>query len=188
MSEVKFRRGFKSWSEQQAITFRETLSIHPCAPLPAVLLARHLEVPIIDPTQVPAMSSEHLKQLLEIDAWSWSGVTVVFAEIMIIIKNPAHPPGRQQSDVMHELSHIICEHVAARVVQHPHLPLAQREYDTTHEREAAWLGSCLQLPRSALSWAVKRKMSHVEIAEHFGATEDMVCYRRRMTGVDKTKL
>lgn len=114
-------------------------------------------------------------------------MTVVHADLMLIIRNPSHPLGRQQSDVMHELSHVICKHKAARVVQHPHLPLAQREYDAAQEKEAAWLGSCLQLPRSALSWAVKRKMSHAEVAEHFEATEDMVSYRRRITGVDKIR-
>lgn len=188
MSEVNLRRGFKSWAEQQAITFRETLDIHPCAPLAAARLAQHLDVPIINPSHVPDMPIHHMKQLLEIDQWSWSGVTIVYEDAMLIIKNSSHPLGRQESDVMHELSHVICKHAAARVVQHPSLPLAQREYDVAQEKEAAWLGSCLQLPRSALSWAVKRRMSHANIAEHFGATEDMVSYRRRMTGVDKIRL
>lgn len=188
MSEVNLRRGFKSWAEQQAISFRESLNIHPCAPLPAARLAQHLDVPIIDPNQVPNMSDEHLKQLLETDQWSWSGVTVVYADLMLIIKNSSHPPGRQQSDVMHELSHVICKHAAARVIQHPQLPLAQREYDATQEKEASWLGACLQLPRPALFWASKRGMTHADAAEHFGATEEMVSYRRRISGVDKIRL
>jgi len=46
------------------------------------------------------------------------------------------------------------------------------------------LGGCLQIPRPALLWALRRQMTTPEIADHYGASEKMVRYRRNVTGVD----
>lgn len=51
------------------------------------------------------------------------------------------------------------------------------------EDEATYLGGCLQIPRRGLLWAVQQKMVLPRIATHFGASEEMVCFRSNMTGI-----
>ncbi len=101
----------------------------------------------------------------------------------IIIYNPFHSTARQQSDMMHELAHIICKHERKADEYDSELPVGLREYDKEKEEEAKCLGSTLQLSTPCLLWANKRSMSVEEIAEYFNASKDMVIYRRNMTGI-----
>src|SRR5215470_5797019 len=60
--------------------------------------------------------------------------------------------------------------------------LLVREYRATDEEAAKYLGGCLQVPARGLDWAFQRCMTIQEIAEHFGASLQMVRYRCNMTG------
>lgn len=86
---------------------------------------------------------------------------------------------------MHELAHILCEHEPSKLVQiDPSIPVL-RTFDPVQEDEAIWLGGCLQLPRPALLWAIRRGMDNTAIEKHFCASDDIVRYRRQITGVDR---
>ena len=86
---------------------------------------------------------------------------------------------------MHELAHLICEHKPARIEPPGRFPWALRTFDLVQEREAEWLGGCLQIPRDAILFLVRRGYDNEAIAAQFAASEDMVRFRRNMTGVDK---
>lgn len=177
------RREFIQKAEQAARKYREALHLTIKHALPARLLAHHLKVAIIDPSQVPGLALQHVNCLLHKDASAWSAVTIEVEKKLIIVHNTVHAPQRQESNLMHEMAHIICKHRPANVVK-TH-SLFMRCYDIKQEDEATWLGACLQIPRQALFWAVKRGMSHQEIATYFGASEDLVRFRRNCVGVDK---
>jgi hypothetical protein len=51
------------------------------------------------------------------------------------------------------------------------------------KRLANCLGGCLQLPREALLWALKRGMTKNEIADFYEASIQMVTKRINETGV-----
>jgi hypothetical protein len=59
---------------------------------------------------------------------------------------------------------------------------SMREYRATDEEAATYLGGCLQIPARGLDWAFQHEMNAREIAEHFGASLQMVLYRCNMTG------
>ena len=179
------RRGFKTWAERQAILLRQALNLPPHAALPAARLAAHLGITIVGPHQIPGLTAERVHRLLRVDPSSWSAVTISANGIVLIIHNTAHAPCRQESNVMHEQGHIICEHQPAQMVQLGNLPWVLRTYDADQEEEAAWIGGCLQLPRESLLWALKRGMDEAMLCDHFGASIDMVRFRRQKTGVDR---
>ncbi|PSQ69141.1 MAG: hypothetical protein BRD29_02285 [Bacteroidetes bacterium QH_2_67_10] len=52
-------------------------------------------------------------------------------------------------------------------------------YDRAQEDEAAWLGGCLQIPRTAMLRAVSRGMDNETIARHYTASTQMVQFRAR---------
>jgi len=183
------KRGFKASAERLAKQYREEMKIHPCAALCAFKLAEHLQISIFS-------SDEFLTQTSEIDLLSgsngddcgWSALTMLTkAGNRIIIHNPYHSETRQQSNIMHELAHIICEHERNQKEYDFEIPIGIREFDELQEEEAKCLGSTLQLPTPCLLWADKRKMSNEAIAEHFNASKDMVNYRMNMTGISKRK-
>lgn len=176
------RRGFKTWAEEQATAFRLELGIRPDAPLPAERLAERLGACLLTPAEIPGMTPDLLEALLTRDTSGWSAVTVEFGDLPIVIYNVSHSLARQESDLMHEMSHIICKHPAMRMVKIAGLQM--REYSEVQEEEATWLGGCLHLPRAALWNALRRGLTTAAIMERFNASEEMVRYRRNMTGVN----
>ena len=103
----------------------------------------------------------------------------------IIIHNPFSTEERQQSDIMHELAHIICNHKHDKKYPQNFPINLMREFDDLQEEEAKALGSILQIPREALVWAKNMKMTDDEIANHFNASLKMVRFRLNTSGVNK---
>lgn len=172
-------KGFTTKAERIAESFRITLNIHPCGHLCAFKLASHLGVSICEATDY-GIDTKLVERLT-----GWSGLYLVneFGE-KIVIHNTSHPLGRQQSTVMHELAHLICEHPLSTEIILPELPFLRR-YEPQHEQEAEYLGATLQMTRKSLVWAMHKKMAKMQIAEYYKASEQMVDYRLRITGVAK---
>ncbi len=187
-TKVKLRHGFKANAEKLAKEYREELNIHPCAPLCAFKLADHLSISYYKATEFIS-SPEHIRLASGADGETceWSALTMVTeAGNQIIIYNHFHSEARQQSDVMHELAHIICKHDHEQINHDSELPLGLRSYNPVQEEEAKCLGSTLQLAKPCLFWARKRNMPYDEIAAHFNASVEMVTYRMNISGLAKS--
>ena len=83
---------------------------------------------------------------------------------------------------MHEAAHILRNHPPARIVSVGGCSF--RTYSPEDEKEAEWLGGCLQITRDGLLWAIRKGMTNESIAAHFGASSEMVRFRRNTSGVD----
>jgi Zn-dependent peptidase ImmA (M78 family) len=180
---LKFKRGFKTLAEKKSVDLRTELGIKPSYPLPAEKLAEHLKVPILFPHQIPDMDEATLGCLRKGNESYWSGVTLRVNEKLLVIINDSHSKARQESSIMHELAHVICDH---EMGQFSHLShgITLRDYDDEMEKEAEWLGGCLQLPRVALHFHYKVYGNSVkEIAEKFNASQDMVKFRLGVCGL-----
>jgi hypothetical protein len=180
---AKLRHGFKAEAERRSLEFRRQLNLPAYAPLPGRVLAEHMGIVIISPEEVPGLSPEDLRLLTEDCHW-WSAGLLKCQEGALILLNTIHTPARQESDIMHEIAHEDCGHEAVGFYQQPGCPFPLRSFDACHEGEAEYLGACLQIPRDGLLWALRRGMTSSEIADHFGASEQMVRFRRNITGVD----
>lgn len=179
------RRGYKTWAEKVSVEQRKLSSLRAEEPLPARLLADRLEVAVLTPEQIPGITPVILHCLLVTDPESWSAATFTRNGSTLVIYNPTHSVKRQESDLMHELAHVLCEHQPSLLSQiHPSLP-ALRSYNPIQEEEAVWLGGCLQLPRPALLWAIGKGMDNAAIVKHYCASDDLVRFRRQMTGVER---
>lgn len=177
------RRGFKTWAEKLAIEQRRLLALKPEDPLPARLLADFHDATIVEPVEIPGITQEILDSLLGIGSDGWSAVSFERNGCTIIIHNPDHSSRRQESDLMHEMAHVLCNHQPSHLVQSLGLPFTLRTYNPNQEDEAVWLGGCLQLPRDGLLWALRRGMTDAMMVNHFGASIDQVRYRCQVTGV-----
>ena len=179
----KFKKGFKTFAEKKSVELRTELGIKPSYPLPAQKLADHLNVKILFPHEIPEMDSATLHCLSRGKDSYWSGVTLRISEKLLVIVNDSHSKARQESSIMHELAHVICNH---EMGQFSHLShgISLRDYDEEMEKEAEWLGGCLQLPRIALHYHYKVYGNSLkEIAEKFNASQDMVKFRLGVSGL-----
>ena len=175
-------RGFKAKAERTAIALRKELELLPVDSLCGFKLAEHLKISVYTPTEF--FSSEtNIDDLVGTDK-GWSALTMKTGkDNTILVHNHLHAPTRQQSNLMHELAHIICEHKHPVTYANITLPFFMRVFDKQQEEEANYLGSTLQITRDALVWALKKRMEIPEIAEYFMASQDMVKLRINTTGV-----
>lgn len=180
---TKYRYGFKKWSDDKAIQIRKELGLYASSPLCAFDLCKHMRIPLFVPDEIKGLSKENLSNLLGEGHGHWSAASIPVNDKFIIVHNPTHIPARQQSNLMHELAHIICEHKIPDDKNILGLSGFLRNHDENQENEAEWFGACLQLPKPALIWALKKKMTILEIAEHFNASIEMVKYRINISGV-----
>lgn len=181
-----FKRGFKSNADKKAIELRKALNLDEHSPLCAFDLCNHLNIPIKEPSDIPGLTPDKIEELLVNGSKHWSAASIPLDDNKYwIIHNPVHSSSRQQSNIMHELAHIICGHKISDDKLATGLSGFLRNHDDEQEEEANWLGACLQLPKSLLLWALKRKMSHEQIAEYCNASLEMVRYRINITGVSK---
>jgi hypothetical protein len=176
-------RGFKSWAERLGTGIRRDLGLPPDAPLPMTRLADYLGITLWTPRDVPGLPREVLHQLLDGDPGGWSAVTLVAEDQTTVIYNPRHSDGRRQSNMAHELAHLLLDHEPAKVILAADGTMAMRTYDAVQEDEAAWLSGCLLLPRAALLLAARSGRTAAQVAEEFEVSVPMVEYRLRVTGV-----
>jgi len=179
------KRGFKTESERRATSLRNELGLQPKVPLYARILARHMRIPIITPNGIQGLTQEDLNELCGRGSSNWSALTLVASQKTFIIHNSSHSPGRQESNIMHELSHLICDHQPSEIMQVDGFAFPIRTCDKSQEEEADWVCGCLKLPRDGILWAVRSGMEHEAIADHFASSLDLVRYRIRITGVDR---
>lgn len=176
------RRGFKAEAERIAIKYREELGIHACAPLCAFDLAKYLKISIHPITDFNI--GEELPETITGNNPEWSALTFATERgNQIIIHNSFHSIARQQSNIMHEIAHILCKHKRSQEKYDFDIPWGMHEYDETQEEEAKCLGATLQLAKPGLLWARNRRMTIEEIATYFNASTEMVQYRRNMIGI-----
>lgn len=178
------RRGFKKEAEDLSIALRKELSLLPTDPLPARQLASHLGLELISPSDIPGLDSSSLTHLLSKARRNWSGILLRKGDLFLVIFNPTNSVARQESDIMHEIGHYLCNHEPAMLIKDGKFAFPLRDYNKAQEEEASWLGATLQLPRLALLWAVQQGLTNRQISEFFNASGALVQYRRRITGVD----
>jgi Zn-dependent peptidase ImmA (M78 family) len=178
-----FERGFKSWCENIALGLRAELKLAKVAPLSPRALATYLEVSLWTPRQIRGLSQKALRVLLQTERHNWSAVTVSYNGRDAVIYNSTHSKGRQSSDIMHELSHILIGHRPSTVLLSPDGVLALRSFDQKQEDEAGWLSGCLLLPRTALVHIMRSGMEQDEACLRYLVSDDLLTYRLDITGV-----
>lgn len=179
----QFKHGFKARAERISTSFRKDLDVSESEPLSSFLLAKHLKIELLTPLQIFGNECVSFKTLTEPPGSEcWSAITIESENRNFVIYNDCHSDGRTESNIMHELAHVILKHEMAEIDVTLGLPL--RKYNPEHEMEAEWLGACLQLPKPALmKYYVFKNNTIPQIASIFNASVAMVNYRVRVSGV-----
>jgi Zn-dependent peptidase ImmA (M78 family) len=179
-----FRRGFKSWCEETALKVRQHQNLATIAPLSPFALARELQVPVVQPADLKHLAEDVRRRLLRQHSDCWSAITIPDKERPLIVYNPSHSAARQNSDLMHELAHILLAHKPTVVFIDPNTDLSLRTFDKAQEEEADWLGGCLLLPREVLLHVKGTHLSDEAACRHYGVSAKMLSYRMGVSGVN----
>ncbi len=178
------RRGFKSQCERRSVEIRKSLGLAQDDPLPGVDLAHQFGATIWNESDVADVPALDLRQLTVVDGQSWSAFTLRIRNRHLVLFNSSQSAPRINSVIMHELAHIALGHElhSASLSEDGHL--IPSNYSQDQEDEADWLGGTLLLPRPALLRIRRDGLTDTAAMNKFLASEEMLKWRFRMTGVD----
>lgn len=175
------RRGFKAEAERLAASIRKEMGKRASEHVDATELARHAGAEVRCADELTSLAK--LEELEALQAGAFSACTFSIGAQHIVVYSPLASPGRTQSDIAHEVAHLLLRH-SVKSVQ----TLAGVSFftcDPDEEQEANWLGGCLLLPRPLLLQAARRGMDSGAVAEAFNVSEAMAAFRLRTTGVER---
>jgi Zn-dependent peptidase ImmA (M78 family) len=172
------RRGFKALAERKAAAARERLGISLEAPLDSAALADVHGIAVRSADSLVGI--ERLEQLEAIQPGSFSACTFDLPRGKVIVVNPLSTPQRTQSDIAHEVSHILLEHQVRTVERVGDFSFFS--CDSEEEQEANWLAGCLLLPRPLLVKNLRQGRTIEDIARNFNVSVEMAAFRVRATG------
>ena len=179
-----FRRGFKTWAEEIALRVRHKLKLHPESPLDPYQLAELLSVPVVGPEELRDLPADCRDRLANESSDSWSAVTVGRQEHHLIVVNTSHALTRRNSDLAHELAHLILGHEPSMMFVSPSSGTALRTHNKEQEDEANWLAGCLLLPRDALFSIRRRRLTDEGACREYLVSRAMLRFRLNASGVD----
>lgn len=174
-------RGFKAEAERLALDIRRKMGKRPADQMDAVHLAEHVGAEVRRADSLTSRAK--LQTLEELQPGAFSACTFNIGGRHVIVYNPLASPGRTQSNIVHEVSHVVLKHDMKSVQSIGEVSFFTCDAD--EEQEANWLGGCLLLPRPLLYAAVKRGLDSAAIAEAYTVSEAMAAFRLRTTGVTK---
>ncbi len=182
----KFKHGFKKEAEDWGLKIREEMGLSIFSPLDAFDLAKHKKIPVFTFDEI-LCDLEYERTLLNNHPSFSALYTVNRNGQKIILYKKTDSSARQQSNIMHEISHILLEHSIPENLLNLASKFGLTYNNELQENEAKFLGGCLQLTKPSLFASLKKNMTHLEIAEKYFASTEMVSYRINISGVQKVK-
>ncbi len=179
---MPLRRGFKAEAERLAKDIWSAMSFAPTDKMDAIKLAKHVGC-IVRPADA-LVDIVKLEKLYRIQKDAFFACTFKLpGDRYAIVFNPLMSDKRRNSDVAHEVAHIVLGHRLSRLERLG--DVAFLSCDKQQEDEAAWLSGCLLLPRFALIHDLRRGTKPSGVARSRTLSRDMVDYRMRVTGVQR---
>lgn len=177
---MALRRGFKAEAERLAKDIWSEMNLTPNDRMDAVKLAEHVGCVVRSAGDLVDIGK--LEELKRIQDNAFFACTFELPDDRYaVVFNPLMSERRRNSDVAHEVAHVVLRHKPSRLERLG--DVAFLRCDKQQEEEAAWLSGCLLLPRFALVHDLRKRMKHGAIASNRVLSGDMVDYRVRVTGV-----
>ncbi len=171
------RRGFKTEANHIAREVRAELGLLFIDSLDPWALARHLEIPVVPLSSYGGLAADAVHHFLRVDRGAFSAVTVFDGPRRLIVYNDSHSPGRQASDLAHELAHALLLH-------RPGPALDQRGcrlWNPEQEEEANWLAGALLISEEAALQIARSGEPLDEAAKRCRVSQAMIKFRLNVT-------
>ena len=180
---AQVRRGFKTWCENAAQSYRRELELNPDSALDPRQLAKKLGIDVMVVGAIIGLEEEHKNRLTNGEGHAWSAATLRDGKRSLIIVNEGHSTARQNNSICHEIGHIALEHKAPKMIMLEGGYMMMADYDSVMEEEATIFAGAVLAPREALLSLISKKMTTHEIANYFGVSAHLIEMRKNITGI-----
>lgn len=174
---MRLRRGFKSEAHGIAREIRAELGLGTADPLDVRALAVWLDIPIFGISHLAFAAPEAVAHFRSVDIAAFSAVTVFRGARRTIWHNDGHAPGRQSSNIAHEISHGLLLHPPGPALGDD----GAREWDGEAEAEASWLGGALLISDEAAFHIAATGMPREQAASQYGVSTRLLDFRLNVT-------
>jgi hypothetical protein len=175
------RRGFKAEAERLSIRLRSNLNVGSCERLGIDQLAADIGVEVRSADELVPMEKLELLEKLQPGCFSAATIKLPSGRV-VAITNPVNTSAaRRDSDLAHEISHILLNHEPRRTVRLGGVTFF--DCDPEQEEEANWLAGCLLLPRPLLLAEARRGLKAEDIAAKHSVSIQMARFRLNASGV-----
>src|SRR5215472_15170224 len=176
---MTLRRGFLAEAERKAAKIRSELGQSEDSKISILDVARHLGIRVMAADEL--INIARLHEIERIQAFAFSACTFDLHGTKIVVFNPIRRPERRESDIGHEIAHVLLDHELSALRTIAGTPFRTCEPD--QEEEATNLAGTILLPRPLLLHAVRQGFGVDELARHYGVTAEMARFRFNRTGV-----
>jgi Zn-dependent peptidase ImmA (M78 family) len=174
------RRGFKAEAERLADRTRAQMGLQPVDRLAIRDLADYLKVEVFAADQL--VDRAKVEDLNRLQPGAFSAATFHLpGGRTVAVYNPCNDPARTNSDIAHELAHVLLDHDIRDLQQ-----LAGHTFftcDPEQEEEANWLAGCLLLPRPLLLQEAFAGADVATVATKHQVSVSMARFRLNASGV-----
>lgn len=174
---MKLRRGFVKEAEEYALEYRQEIGLAGHDPLCPLRLAEHLAIPVHRLSSFPGIPDETRLYFFTKGIDEFSATVLKNGSSSEILHNDRHHPNRQNSNIMHEIAHVILGHRQTA----PLTGDGERNFNKIEEREANELGFTLLVPKPAALFALESFASRSDAAAYLGVSKSLLDYRIRKT-------
>lgn len=172
-------RGYKTEAADLAYETRKELGLIGISALDPLALAVHLCItvlPLSGMSEIPVVR-EYFSEARQTE---FCALTVFDGARRLVVHNDAHTPGRQASDITHELSHGLLMHEPRAA-----LIAGCRDWDPDAEEEANWLAGVLLVTDDAAVAMARGGHSLSDGAKRYGVSEQLMQWRLNMSGAQR---
>ena len=175
---AKFQHGFKAQANRIAQGLRKQMGLSGTDPLDPRDVFPIFSISALALSDFQEACPEEASVLLSRSGGFSAILLSVGGVRRVVIHNDSHRPGRQSSNLAHELGHVLLVHPPEIVCTGD----LGRESDSLVEAEAAYLGGCLLVPNEAAHRLAALRVDVQSASLRYGVSEDMVRYRLRISG------
>lgn len=169
--------------EEQAAQLRQRAKVGPMERFDPREVADSLDLSIVEPADINAMSADGLAQVEAISpkTWSGSGLPLPDGKLLVLL-NPSQTPERANITMLEEAAH---EHLGHEptLIDTASFPIASRNYNARNEQDAYWTAAAALLPSKVVAQAVYRGLPAYELATAYGVSVELVEFRIKTLGL-----
>ena len=171
--------GFKAKANRIAIGIRHQLRLAEYAPIDVRELAARLDLQIIPLSAFKEWCPEQVSQLNKRDGGQFSAALVYLGKGQrIIIVNDNHSLARQNSDIAHEIGHVLLAHPLGDLSS----MMDCRDSHQDLEDEASHLAGHLLIPNEAAKHIININLENNLAQASYGVSRQMLNWRLNTSG------